>query len=67
MSQPIRIYDLPHSQGQLHLHGDSSGTTLYGGRIYDYGRSVYRTLNSYEAAMADLHADRLGLKKIEPK
>lgn len=67
MSAPIRIYDLPHSQGQLHIHGDASGNYLYGARLYDYSRSVYKQLNGYEAAMADLHAQQLGYKPILPK
>lgn len=63
MSIPIKpnltIYDLPGSQGQVHIHGDAAY-----GRIYDYSRQVYRPLNAYESAMADLYAQNLGLKKI---
>lgn len=66
MSVPVRIYDLPHSQGQVHLHGDPSGNYLYGGRIYDYSREVYRPLNAYEAAMADYYAQQVGLNQVDP-
>jgi hypothetical protein len=64
MSKPVIIRDLPLSQGQLHLHGDRTGTSLYGGRLYDYSRNEYRTLNAYEAAMADYYAGQVDLKKI---
>jgi hypothetical protein len=65
MSDSLRIYDLPASQGQVHLHGDATGTNLYGGRLYDYSRQAYRPLNGYEAAMADYSAQQVGLPKIE--
>ena len=67
MSKPIRIYDLPYSQGQLHLHGDPSGNTIYGGKLIDYSRKAELNLNGYEASMAELNATSLGLKRIDPK
>lgn len=65
MKDSLRIIDLPNSNSQLHIHGDSSMTTLKNSRLYDYSRENYRTLNSYESAMADLYAHQLGLKTID--
>jgi hypothetical protein len=70
MTAPCRIYDLPLSQGQIHIHGSADGTILYGGRLYPYDRKdrkVYIPLDAYEVAMADYYAQQLGLKLIEPK
>lgn len=55
------IYDMPESQGQIHIHGDA----ICGG-VHDYGRTIFRPLNAYESAMADFNAQQLGLPKIKP-
>ncbi|MCA9045762.1 MAG: hypothetical protein KDA69_15650 [Planctomycetaceae bacterium] len=64
MSQPLpannlRIYDVPSMGAQVHIHGDAAG-----GRIYDYSRQSYTPLNAYESAMAELHAQQLGIQPI---
>ena len=45
---------------QLHIHEQAGGTA----HIWDYGRNNKIGINSYDAAMADLFADKLGVKKI---
>lgn len=56
------IYDLPESGVQLHLHGPDPDTITHG-RLYDYERRPLKDLNGYEASMASLRADTLGLIK----
>ena len=48
----------------LHLHGPDR-TTLTGGylKAHDGSTASPRFLNGYEAAMADLYAQNLGLKR----
>ena len=58
-SDDLKIYDLPNSGGQLHLHRDASY-----GRIYDYSRRHYKVLNAYESAMADCRAGQINLPKV---
>lgn len=70
LSDLNRIWDLPGSGGQVHLHGSPDGTVLRGGRLYPYDRSdpdAFRRLNAHEAAMADYDAEQLGLKRVDPK
>lgn len=59
MKEKLAIFDLPFSQGQVHIHGDASS-----GRVYDYSQKYYIPLNAYESAMVDLRAKQLGLSKI---
>lgn len=53
------------SNMQLHLHGPDK-TTITGAYFKDLttGKNVGRYLNGYEAAMADLYAQQLGLKRF---
>lgn len=54
------------SNVQLHFHGPDS-TTLTGGYFKDLSTNSPaspRYLNGYECAMADYHAQALGLKKF---
>jgi len=62
-SGPLTIRDFPSSGFQLHIHERSGGTA----HIWDYKREKKIEINSYEAAMADLLADKLGIIKILKK
>ncbi len=59
----ILIYDFPGSGGQVHLHQNDLGFS--GGRVYPYGREVFKPLNAYEAAMFEYRANQLGCKPIK--
>ncbi len=61
-------FDLPDSQGQIHIHGDASGDYLYMGWLQNHGWQEGDPrifLDSYEAAMADFHAQQMGLDQFD--
>jgi hypothetical protein len=62
---PAMIYDFPSSGVQLHIHGDRSGNTLYGGGYKKYGEDrIFKPINGYEASMADLNLRGAGIKPL---
>ena len=56
-------YDLPVSGVQLHLHGPS-GNTVSHANFKTYDSTRLGTLTGFDAAMADYHAQQIGLKKL---
>lgn len=56
----LTIRDFPSSGFQLHIHEGQDGTA----KLKDYKGNKISEMNSYDAAMADLLAGRLDLKKI---
>ena len=65
-SQPFqRGYDLPGTGTQLHLHGPDP-TTITHGSLLDHTRNKLADLNGYESSIADLNANLLGFRKIDP-
>ena len=56
----LTIRDFPASGFQLHIHEGEDGTA----KLKDYKGNKISEMNSYDAAMADLLAGRLNLKKI---
>jgi hypothetical protein len=63
----LAIYEVPGGAAQIHVHSDSSGNVVTGGTIKVKGDDQPAvTLNGYEAAMAELHAQAGGeIKKID--
>ncbi|MCK4647514.1 hypothetical protein KAT24_01125 [Candidatus Pacearchaeota archaeon] len=59
-SEPLTIRDFPASGFQLHIHEEPGGKPL----LKDYSGKKISELNSYDAAMADLWADKLDFRKI---
>lgn len=63
-SGPLTIRDFPSSGFQLKIHEGPGGTA----HITKYGTNkIISELNSYDAAMADLLADNLDIRKILKK
>ena len=63
-SGPLTIRDFPSLGFQLKIHEGPGGTA----HITKYGTNkIISELNSYDAAMADLLADKLDIKKILKK
>ena len=63
--QPFQFgYDLPATGTQIHFHGHDSDHLTYG-RIKDYNGNVLGEIkSSYDLAMADLNAQKIGLKSF---
>jgi hypothetical protein len=59
-SRPLAIPRLA-----LHIHEGEGGSAHYKIDTKGKGKPDYHKLTSYEAAMIDLHLDRLGVKKIK--
>lgn len=67
MSVP-KIYDIPSMRAQVHIHTSRDGNTVYGGSVKPYGwkdKDPVLPLNGYEASMAELRANLLGIKPIK--
>jgi hypothetical protein len=59
-SSPLTIRDFPDSGFQLHIHEGPGGSA----NIKGYGEKKGHPISSYDAAMSDILADNLGIKRI---
>ena len=61
-SDNLSIIDLPAMKIQAHCHEGNNGTSHF----KEYGEEMHiPMLNSYEFAMGDLYAEKLGIKRIK--
>ena len=66
---PLKIFDMPSGDFQIHIHGSADGDILYNGSIVEMGTNrTLLKLNGYDCSMLDLlYGSMLGLdNKIDP-
>ena len=63
VSRPLTIRDFPESGFQLHIHGNGGYIDEAGFKKHGEVKQFMK-LSSYDAAMGDLLADKLGIKRI---
>ena len=61
----LSVIDLPTMKIQAHCHEGANGTAHFKKHVPDKNEKHINLLDSYQFAMGDLYAEKLGLKRIK--